>query len=59
MDMQSHTCAWLKCVLVRLEEAREAGGGRSTKGRSDSERLRGQEVWDIWLGGAWGAGAQR
>lgn len=32
--------------------------GRAAKGRSDSERLRGQEVWDIRLEGAWGAGAQ-
>ena len=47
-------------AFVCPEDAHKTGEGKSTKGRLDIERLRGQEPWGIWLGGfLGGAGAQR
>lgn len=42
-------------AFVCPEDAHKTGEGKSTKGRSDVERLRGQEPWGIWLGGSRGS----
>ena len=46
-------------AFVCPEDAHKTGEGKSTKGRLDIERLRGQEPWGIWLGGSWGVQGPR